>query len=116
MKIRIKSNSLRYRLTKSEVTRLWIEGFLEEQTVFVDKTLVYAIVTAREDKLSANFIADRIILNIPQRMIDELHNTNKAGFNDSTGPVSLLIEKDFVCIDNVEEDQTDNYPNPSVTC
>jgi hypothetical protein len=24
----------------------------------------------------------------------------------------LLVEKDYTCLDNVEEDQSDNYPNP----
>jgi hypothetical protein len=24
----------------------------------------------------------------------------------------LLVEKDFTCLDNVTEDQSDNYPNP----
>jgi hypothetical protein len=24
----------------------------------------------------------------------------------------LLVEKDFVCLDNTIEDQSDNYPNP----
>jgi hypothetical protein len=34
------------------------------------------------------------------------------GFDDKNGPVQLLVEKDFTCLDNVEEDQSDNYPNP----
>jgi hypothetical protein len=25
----------------------------------------------------------------------------------------LLVEKDFACKDNTEEDQTDNYPHPN---
>jgi hypothetical protein len=28
----------------------------------------------------------------------------------------LLIEKDFVCLDNTFEDQSDNYPNPNAVC
>lgn len=116
MKIRIKGNSLRYRLTKSEIAKLWSAGFLEERTEFAGKTLVYAIVTANDDKLSADYIADRIVLSMPRTMIDELNNTDRVGFDDGTGPVSLLVEKDFVCIDRVEEDQRDNYPNPLLTC
>ena len=116
MKIRIKGNSLRYRLTKPEVARLWSEGFVEERTEFAGKPLIYAIETANNDKLSADFIDDRIVLNMPKAMIDELYNTDKVGFDDHTGTVSLLIEKDFVCIDNTGEDQTDNYPNPHLTC
>lgn len=116
MKIRIKGNSLRYRLTKSETAKLWSAGFLQERTEFAGKTLEFAIVITNDDKLSADYIADRIVLNMPKAMIDELNNTDKVGFDDQTGPVSLLVEKDFVCIDNVEEDQSDNYPNPRITC
>ncbi|MDP4130270.1 MAG: hypothetical protein Q8918_08520 [Bacteroidota bacterium] len=114
MKIRIKANSLRYRLTQSEVATLWSEGFLEERTEFSGKALIYAIVTGNEDTLSADFIEDRIVLNMPKTMIDELYHTDRVGFDDLRGPVSLLVEKDFVCKDKVEEDQSDNYPNPSI--
>lgn len=116
MKIRIKGNSLRYRLAKSEVARLWSMGFLEGRTEFAGKTLIYAIETSGDDKLSADYMADKITLSIPKTMIDELEHTDRVGFNDNTGNVSLLVEKDFVCIDKVEEDQSDNYPNPQLAC
>ena len=116
MKIRIKGNSLRYRLTRSEVATLEAEGRLEEHTAFTDKTFTYAIEMVNHNKLSAGFIENKIVLNMPKAMIDELHTTDRVGFEDHSGPVSLLVEKDFVCIDNTEEDQSDNYPNPSLSC
>lgn len=116
MKIRIKGNSLRYRLSRSEVNRLWSEGSLEERTEFAGKTFAYAIAATNDNKLSADFTGDKIVLSIPKAMIDELNNTDRVGFDDHTGPVSLLVEKDFVCIDGKEEDQSDSYPNPRLTC
>jgi len=118
MKIRIKGNSLRYRLTKSEVARLGSDGSLEEHTEFAGKTLVYAIEPARNGatNLSADFTGDKIVLYMPKEMINELVNTERVGFEESSGLLSLLIEKDFACIDRVVEDQSDNYPNPSITC
>lgn len=116
MKIRIKGNSLRYRLTQSEVAKLAASGLLEEHTAFAGKTLEYAIEAANEESLSARFIGNKIVLNMPKAMIEELNNTDRVGFDDSTGPVSLLVEKDFICIDNTKEDQSDNYPNPHLTC
>lgn len=112
MKIRIKGNSLRYRLTKSEVEVLGKVGFLSESSHFLSKTLEYAITTTSDDNLSADFIDNRIVLYMPEKMVEELVNTDKVGFSEPGGPVSLLIEKDFTCLDNVEEDQSDNYPNP----
>lgn len=114
MKIRIKGNSIRYRLTKSEVEKLWKEGCLEEQTGFADNTFVYAIETGSDNKLSAGFNDGKIVLHVPRQMIDDLYNTDKVGFDDRSGTVSLLIEKDFACIDNTDEDQSDNYDNPNL--
>jgi len=118
MKIRIKGNTLRYRLSKSDVTKLGTDGSLEERTEFSGKTLVYAIQLASEGatNLSADFIDDKIVLYMPKEMINELVNTERVGFDGSSGLVSLLIEKDFACIDHVEEDQSDNYPNSSISC
>lgn len=118
MKIRIKGNTLRYRLTQSEVSRLGADGNLEERTEFAGKTLTYSIemISKEASGLSADFIDDRIVLYIPKDMIGELVNTERVGFEDSSGPVRLLIEKDFVCIDRTEEDQSDNYPNPGISC
>jgi hypothetical protein len=45
-------------------------------------------------------------------MVAELTDTDRVGFEGQSGPLQLLIEKDFTCLDNVAEDQNDNYPNP----
>ncbi|MFT3750681.1 MAG: hypothetical protein QM768_20385 [Agriterribacter sp.] len=116
MKIRIKGNSLRYRLTRPEVAKLGTDAYLEDTTAFTGGTFIYAIEATQNDKLLAEFINNKITLKMPQRMIDELVNTDTVGFDDHSGTVSLLVEKDFVCIDNTTEDQRDNYPNPSLTC
>jgi len=112
MKIRIKGNSIRYRLTQSDLARLQEEGFLMEQTEFIGKTLFYGIETTIAHKLSADYIGDQLLLSMPKDMIEQLVSTSAVGFDDNTGPVSLLVEKDFTCLDNVEEDQSDNFPNP----
>jgi hypothetical protein len=112
MKIRIKGNSLRYRLTKSDIATLAKNNYLQEQTNFVGRTLIYAIQETTAEILSADFIGDTITLFLPKTMITELVETDKVGFGDKTGAVQLLVEKDFTCLDEVEEDQSDNYPNP----
>jgi len=116
MKIRIKGNSVRYRLTRSEVAKLEDAGYLAEHTAFDGKTFTYAIETTSGDRLTAEFIGNKIVLNMPKTLVDALYNTDKVGFEDKSGTVSLLVEKDFACIDNTEEDQSDNYPNPSLSC
>jgi len=113
MKIRIKGNSLRYRLTKSDVANIIKDGRLEELTEFGHgNALVYALQTTTDYDLSATFHDNRITLFVPHSMVQRLAETDEVGFENEQGQLFLLVEKDFTCLDEVEEDQSDNYPNP----
>jgi len=112
MKIRIKSNSIRYRLTRTDVAQLTGTGFLEDKVDFGNQQLVYALQLTGDDQLSASFIDNIITLQMPKSMLNELANTDRVGFENNNGQLHLLVEKDFTCLDNVAEDQSDNYPNP----
>jgi len=112
MKIRIKGNSLRYRLTKTDVEILASKGYLEERTNFGEQTLIYAVKRASVGRLEAVFKDNSIVLLMPDSMASELTTTDRIGFEDTSGQLYLLIEKDFKCLDSVAEDQSDNYPNP----
>ncbi|HEX3383778.1 MAG TPA: hypothetical protein VHS53_01250 [Mucilaginibacter sp.] len=113
MKIRIKGNSIRYRLTKSDIAAIIKDGRLEERTEFGHGAdLVYTLQTTPDYDLSATFHDNRITLFVPHSMIERLANTDEVGFESGQGKLFLLVEKDFTCLDNVAEDQSDNYPNP----
>jgi hypothetical protein len=112
MKIRIKGNSLRYRLTRSDIAALVKDGYLQESTAFANQTLIYAIKVKQTEQLEAEFTGHQITLFISKAMVRELADTEKVGFNHQGNILHLLIEKDFTCLDNVEEDQSDNFPNP----
>ena len=62
--------------------------------------------------LSATFNNNTITVYIPQSMVNELAKTDKVGFENERHMPHLLVEKDFTCLDEVDEDQDDNYPNP----
>jgi hypothetical protein len=118
MKIRIKGNSLRYRLTRPEVERFVKTGHLEERINFGGASLCYSILMTDADWLSVSFLDNRITLFFPAALIDEWIHTDRAGFDhriplDGTDEtLYLLVEKDYTCLDNVIEDQSDHYPNP----
>lgn len=116
MKIRIKDNSVRYRLTQSEVAELGKNGRIVSITEFIGHSFLYSIEKTDETELSTVFIDNKIILKMPEKMITEWISTDRVGFDGQSGPVKILIEKDFVCIDNTLEDQSDNYPNPNIQC
>ena len=122
MKIRIKGNSVRYRLTRSEVESFSKSGYLAETTRFPAHTLTYALQAVNgQDELSADFSADTITLNFPDAEKEKWFLSERVGFKNAQKLedgtlLTLLIEKDFACLDHVDEDQSDNYPNPNKTC
>jgi len=116
MKIRIKDNSVRFRLTQSEVALLGQAGIVSCTTAFTSLPLVYAIESYPESELSVSFTENKILLKMPEEMVKEWVSTDRVGFDGQSGLVKVLVEKDFVCIDNSLEDQSDNYPNPNLEC
>jgi hypothetical protein len=112
MKIRIKGNALRYRLTKKDVEQFTADGYIEETINFGGQTLIYAIEQHNLKGLTATFENNKITLLMPATMAAEWQLTERVGFEALENGLHLLIEKDFKCLDAVAEDQSDNYPNP----
>ena len=103
MKLRIKSNSLRYRLTRTDVDTLAKEGYLEEQVNFPGNPLTYAIQLTEGEILTSSYIHNKVTISMSHQMIAELSGTDRVGFENIDGQVQLLVEKDFVCLDEVAE-------------
>jgi hypothetical protein len=123
MKIRIKGNSIRYRLTKTDVDVLGSEGYLEERTEFPDGSIFRYCLQRKDDvkNLEAYFTGDRINIYVPREFVKGWNSNDVIGFDntidlDNGKKLFLLIEKDFVCLDHTLEDQSDNYPNPNKVC
>lgn len=112
MKIRIKGNTIRYRLTKSDVDLLYKNRHLQDSTNFGNRSLIYQLKASEQGSLTASFIDNTIMVTIPSEKVDELAQTGRVGFDGRDGALYILIEKDFQCLDDVAEDQSDNYPNP----
>jgi hypothetical protein len=120
MKVRIKGNSVRFRLTKTEVDIFCKEGEYIETTQFSTKKLSYALkVKTGITSLEADFIGDLITIYMPEKTQATwatdaiIGHSNEVDWNDENA-LSLLVEKDFTCLDNTIEDQSDNYPNPKL--
>ena len=122
MKLRIKGNSIRLRLTKSEVSSLSSKGHLEEHTNFGPNRFEYSLIKVDDsNEMSASFINNNITVYIPESLVHDwpandvisLDARIPVGENES---LYILVEKDFVCLDHTTEDQSDNYPNPAKTC
>ncbi len=117
MKIRIRGNSVRFRLTKNEVEHLCREKFIEERTNFSIQDFVYEVRVANTEQLDIHFVNNKISLEISESQLDNWDNNNRVGFSHSVTTsngktIDLLLEKDFTCLEDRGEDESDNYPNP----
>ena len=72
-------------------------------------------------ELFATFLNNKITINVPELFIKAWPGNNVVGLETKmplpgTESLYLLIEKDFVCLDETQEDQSDNYDNPNKAC
>ena len=109
-------------MSKADVEELAVAKYLEERTSFGSNTFGYALqIKDAGDELSADFDGSKITVFIPEIFTKDWTVNNVVGFN-ATKQVSdaeslyILVEKDFKCLDEVTEDQSDNYENPNKTC
>lgn len=125
MKIRIKGNSIRYRLTQTEVKTLAETGYLSEETCFgpeASQKFFYTLEAKTGiDGLRAAFDGGTISLFIPAEAARTWFEEDRVGFagGEEVAPgitLHLLLEKDFACLDDSQEDQSDNFPNPNAVC
>lgn len=118
MKIRIKGNSVRFRLTQTEVKAICERGVVREKTQFNEAHFDYAAQASNEyNSLHASFDDQGIILYVPAYTLTDWYTNDQVGFYhsqilDNGQKLELTLEKDFVCLDERTEDESDNYPNP----
>ncbi|MDB4587722.1 hypothetical protein N9098_01150 [bacterium] len=120
MKLRIKGASIRLRLTRSEVAGFATTGTWSEETPMPGGRLRYVL--QRDDSaaaMHATWSADgTLTVFVPAAQAamwtssEEVTLRGEVHLADGT-MTKLLVEKDFACKDNTEEDQTDNYPHPN---
>ncbi|MCE2786793.1 MAG: hypothetical protein LW692_02340 [Sphingobacteriales bacterium] len=118
MKLRIKGNSIRIRLTKSEVNQFAKDGYIEEHTLLPNGKLSYVVKKdATVNELSADLSKQTVVMLMPEHDATNWVQTERVGYENNMilpggEKLYLLIEKDFKCLDNTNEDQSDMYDNP----
>jgi len=104
------------------VEKLVNTGYLEDQTLFANNKFVYALQSVDEgSELSAAMDNNKITMFVPKRLTEGWVENTVIGFNanlplEENTSLYLLLEKDFICLDETTEDQSDNYENPNKTC
>lgn len=116
MKLRIKGNTIRVRLSEPEVSLLNNGGSVEEKTLFPNSVLSYIVQPSAAS--SAEYHDSTILIKIAENDIKTWATTDQASISTeiSTGNddiLSILVEKDFQCLTERLEDESDLYPNPN---
>jgi hypothetical protein len=119
MKLRIHGNSLRLRLSQSEVAQFSKTGFVEDSIQFAPGAcFAYAL-----ESLSwlgtpqALYTNGGLRVLVPRADAADWVRSDHVGISgeqplESGKHLSILIEKDFQCLDRDEARDPDAYPNP----
>ncbi|MFN6962924.1 MAG: DUF7009 family protein [Pyrinomonadaceae bacterium] len=115
MKLRIRGNSIRLRLSQGEVERFAADGVVEDSTQFGESSLRYALEASdAAGEIFAGFTNGRICVTVPRKTALEWAAGDAVGIGSNDAVPRVLVEKDFVCLSPRQgEDESDMFPNPA---
>lgn len=123
MKLRLLNDSIRLRLSRSDVAAADAQGAVEARTQFPDGRAFTYVLEASPECAAADvaYTGDRMVVRLPRSNITAWANDDTAVSLRSQvklpsgEPLKLLIEKDFQCLSHRhDEDQSDLFQNPEV--
>ena len=116
MKLRIKGNTIRIRLTQTEIKNLMQTGYVEEITEFPkDRSLKYRI--TKSDRFECNLEDNIVSIGLESGIIEQWSNSDQVSIGgdlnlENDSKLRILVEKDFKCLTERPEDERDMFPNP----
>lgn len=119
MKLRIKGNAVRLRLTQGEVRALGESGQVEERTEFPGGTALRYRVKS-DDKIhdiSIRYEENLIEARVPARVAAQWCTSEQVTLSTTAalaaGALEVVLEKDFACLTpRAGEDESDHFPHP----
>lgn len=120
MKLRMKENSLRLRVSPSEMARLLREGRIEETVrLGADPAakLTYALEQSPEaPSATVRYQPQSITVVVPARDAEVWAESQDVGLYSQIemglDSLELAVEKDFACLDKSDAANADTFPNP----
>lgn len=125
MKLRIRGDSVRLRLTQSEVNDIGTGKAVRESTRFIDgSSLHYSLETQPSIRqIEVQMLDNCLAVRLPSKMasswalsLDVAIKYQQAIPGEPTEKLFVLIEKDFNCLkvrENETEDESDMFANPN---
>ena len=120
MKLRIRDNSIRLRLTRVEVDTVSAEGLVKARVSMPGGNgLDYILESSKlANKPTARFSDGALTVQLPERDVKEWASTEQVSIGadellDGGDFLKILVEKDFACLAPREgEDEADMFPHP----
>lgn len=116
MKLRIKGNTIRFRLTQTEIDSI-DKGSVEDKTRFPGgNSLIYKIEKGKS--FNTEFSDGVVLITVPSEKINDWATSNKVNIDysfdlEDGNQLEISLEKDFKCLtERPKEDETDMFPNP----
>jgi hypothetical protein len=117
MKLRLRGDSIRLRLTQSEVRSIGDGTPVEETTSFAaGQAFTYALTHGH--KVGATFTGGRLEVSVPAEIARRWATSDEIGIEGEQDAgdgrvLRIMVEKDFACLKPREgEDQGDAFPHP----
>lgn len=120
MKLRVRDNSIRLRLTRSEVELARTDGLVRGRVSFAGRnSFDYVLESSPATVKPEAHISNNVLtVRIPETEIVSWSTSDEVSIAasqvlDNGDQLNILVEKDFACLAPREgEDETDMYPNP----
>ena len=121
MKLRIKGNSLRLRVMRSEVEALLKSGRIEETVCLGPDDHSRLTYSLGQDSLidapAVHFNPPALTVSLPARDVERWAAGDQIGIYATLdlglrGSLDLIVEKDFACLHGTVEENQDAFPNP----
>lgn len=120
MKLRIRDNSIRLRLTQSEVATAKDEGLVRGRVQFGgNNSFEYVFESSPATVKPEAYISNNVLtVRIPRLDVQQWAESEQVSIMseqnlDDGDQLQILVEKDFVCLAPREgEDESDMFPNP----
>lgn len=122
MKLRIRGNSIRLRLTRSEVEQFGDSGSIADAVEFGQgqEAFQYQLEVGSNGEAGAKFEGSCMTVMVPRVDADQWVGSEQVGL-EYLQPISMdenlriLVEKDFACLaERPDEDDSDAFLNPFV--
>ena len=113
MKLRFHANTLRLRLSQSDVARLAESGRVEESITFAPgQVLRYALESGSGTGITVAFEGNRICVRLPGSTARKWIESEQTGIECGSETLRVMVEKDFQCAHPAGEPDPDAFPNP----